>query len=121
MDPMTVEALKEALDEFLDNPEDKDLEEEYLEVLKERTVYSFLSILQRIKYNRIFELIKVTNNIVRDYNSKSNEIDTSSSESESTLESTSDESSEETESNSEDEQPKNRMGTAFDLLMDEEC
>lgn len=115
MNPATVEALKETLDDFLDNPDDTKLQEEYVDMLKERTVYSFLSVLHRIKYKRIFELIKVTNNTVRMYSDKSIEIE---SESES-QESSSSETSEDTETSN--EEPKSRTGTAFDLLMDEEC
>lgn len=128
MDSATVEALKEALDNFLDNPKDKELEREYVEMLKQRSVYSFLSILYRINYPRLPMLLNVTNDIVRVYsNNKPIELE-SSSEYESSSQSTSSESqassessSEEIESSSEDEKSKYRTGTAFDLLMDEEC
>lgn len=116
MDPTTVEALKEALDNFLDHPKDKELEREYVEMLKQRSVYSFLSILHRIKYDRLSMLLNVTNDIVCVYSSNKNKIESSSSSLSSTIE-------EETETSSEEdtEMLKCRAGTAFDLLMDEEC
>lgn len=114
MDPTTVEALKEALDNFLDHPKDKELEREYVEMLKQRSVYSFLSILHRIKYDRLSMLLNVTNDIVCVYSSNKNKI-------ESELYSSTTEEETETSSEEDTEMLKCRAGTAFDLLMDEEC
>lgn len=114
MDPTTVEALKEALDNFLDHPKDKELEREYVEMLKQRSVYSFLSILHRIKYDRLSMLLNVTNDIVCVYSSNKNKI-------ESELSSSTTEEETETSSEEDTEMLKCRAGTAFDLLMDEEC
>ena len=122
MDPTVVQDLINKLDEFLDHPKDKDLEREYVEMLKQRSVYSFLSILYRINYPRLPLLLNITHDIVRVYsskpieNEKASDEDSSSSESEAS----SDLSSEDTESNSEKEEPKHCTGTAFDLLMEEE-
>ena len=104
MDSATVEALKEALDNFLDNPKDKELEREYVEMLKQRSVYSFLSILYRINYSRLPMLLNVTNDIVRVYSSKPIEKE-SSSEYESSSQSTSSESQASSESSSAPRQP----------------
>ena len=110
MDPIAIEDLINKLDEFLDHPKDKELEREYVEMLKQRSVYSFLSILYRINYPRLPLLLNVTHNIVRVYSSKPVENEKTSDQ---------DSSSEDTESSSEKEEPKHRTGTAFDLLMEE--
>ena len=122
MDPIAIQDLINKLDEFLDHPKDKELEKEYVEMLKQRSVYSFLSILYRINYPRLPLLLNVTHDIVRVYSSKSVEIEKTSDQDSSSSESkvSSELSSEDTESSSEKEEPKHCTGTAFDLLMEEE-
>ena len=117
MDPTAVQDLINKLDEFLDHPKDKDIEREYVEMLKQRSVYSFLSILYRINYPRLPLLLNVTHDIVRIYSSKPAEIEKTSDQDSSSSETEA--SSEDTESSSEEE-PKHHTGTAFDLLMEEE-
>lgn len=57
------EELTTLLNDFLDN-EDEELEEMFLEVLENRSVFTFLSVLYKIDYPRIDELIKRTKELV---------------------------------------------------------
>ena len=57
------EELTTLLNDFLDN-EDEELEEMFLEVLENRSVFTFLSVLYKIDYPRIDELIERTKELV---------------------------------------------------------
>lgn len=120
MDPNLVKNLIIVLDEFLDNPKDKELIDEYVKMLKERSVYSFLSVLYRIQYSRIHQLLNVTNDLVKVRVGKlviqpnaSKDSSTNDTESQS---SSSDEAS---SSSSEEAGPSCRTGSMFDALMEE--
>lgn len=122
MDPNKVQELTEILDEFLDNPKDKELIDEYVKMLKERSVYSFLSVLYRIQYPRIHLLLNVTNDLVKIRVGKlviqtNTSIDSSTTD----TESQSSPSGESSSSSSEEEAgPSCRTGSMFDVLMDED-
>ena len=94
--------LTQFLNSLLDNPTDKELYDEYMEVLKSRSVYSFLSVLHRISYERISELLVFTNNIIKEI-----------------IKPIPKEPSIASEASESDEEIGYRTGTAFDLLTDE--
>jgi len=115
MDPDVVKNLKDILNDFLDNPEDKDLLDDYIKMLKERSVYTFISVLHRIKYSRINELLDITNELV-----KVRVKDFVIQEDISTDSSTTDTESQYSSSNSSEEPgPSHYTGSMFDALIDE--
>ena len=119
MDPVAVKNLKDVLDEFLDHPEDKELQEEYMEMLKQRTVYSFLSILHRINYHRMHLLFNVTKDMIAVHVNCS-KLQKQKSVSSSSDESSSSDTEEDATSTEEKEGPSGRTGSMFDILMNEE-
>jgi len=119
MDPVAVQNLKDVLDEFLDHPEDKELQEEYMEMLKQRTVYSFLSILHRINYHRMHLLFNVTKDMIAVHVNCS-KLQKQKSVSSSSDESSSSDTEEDATSTEEKEGPSGRTGSMFDILMNEE-
>ena len=119
MDPNAVQNLKDVLDEFLDNPKDKELEGEYMEMLKQRSVYSFLSILHRIKYDRLHQLLNVTKDMIAVHVNLPNiQKQKSTTDEEESVYSTTDYDSSTTEDEEDDH--KGNTGSMFDILMNEE-
>lgn len=120
MDPNAIQNLKDILDEFLDHPKDKELQEEYMEMLKQRSVYSFLSILHRIKYDRMHLLLNVINDMIAVHvnlpniqKQKSIELSDESPSSTYTDDDT-------TSTDEEDLTCSGRTGSMFDILTNEE-
>jgi hypothetical protein len=96
--------LTNFLNKMLDNPTDRELYDDYIEVLKSRSVYSFMSVLNRISYARIPELLEITNKIIKEKFIPIQKEPSIVSEA---------------SSSSEEEDVGYKTGTAFDLLTDE--
>uniref|UniRef100_A0A6C0CS64 Uncharacterized protein n=1 Tax=viral metagenome TaxID=1070528 RepID=A0A6C0CS64_9ZZZZ len=119
MDLNAVQNLKDVLDEFLDHQKDKELQEEYMEMLKQRSVYSFLSILHRIEYDRIHQLLNVTKDMIAVHVNQSRiQKQKSTTDEAESVYSTSDYDSSTTEDEEDDH--KGYTGSMFDILMNEE-
>lgn len=114
MEEDLIKTLTESLDNFLDNSDDLELYNEYIKMLKEKSAYTFLYVLNRISYSRMNELLKKTNDIIQLILKNKEEIlDYTSSTSNGSTSTTSD-------SSSEQESTPYRTGTMFDILMDNE-
>ena len=108
MEEELIKTLIDSLDYFLDHSDDIELYNEYIKMLKEKSAYTFLYVLNRISYSRKAELFDKTNVIIQKIliDKKCSIEDTSSSS--------------KSEISSEEEPTSYRTGTIFDLLIDDE-
>lgn len=94
------------LDEFLDNSEDIEIQQSFIETIKRRTVYSFISVLYYISYPRIDEILKKVCELIQSERKPKEEAFSISEEQDSS-------------STPEDDDNNYKTGTLYDLLQEE--